>query len=104
MTTVNNECHQSPSLELNTGQIVNLNSNSPSHSVVNNSPPVLVVKCYSGNYEPINIILQNQPSSSRIITQNPSPISSQVSNIRYHAAPNGYASVLPISHVSSRFQ
>lgn len=39
----------------------------PTHpTIINDStPPVVVLKCFSNGYEPINIILQNQPAANR---------------------------------------
>ncbi len=96
MMTVSSEYSQPPSMAYNRTSIIGVNGSPSSSTAVNSAPPVLVVKCYSGGYEPINIILQNQPGTSRIIAQNSSQTSSQIPNVRYQGAlTSDYAEVLP---------
>lgn len=81
--------HSGPLVSMNGGS-----GHSSSHAVINGSQPVLVVS-YSGGMEPINIILQNQPTSGRIIAQASQPVSSHLPNVvRSHALPSSdYASI-----------
>lgn len=79
------------------GALVSMNGgsgHSSSHAVINGSQPVLVVS-YTGGMEPINIILQNQPTSGRIIAQAAQPVSSHLPGaVRSHALPaSDYASI-----------